>query len=59
MTKIVNQEKARQGRWGSNVLVVLIVALILAMAVWFGTEWYGEEIETPQTRNGQQTVPAD
>lgn len=58
MTKIVNQDKARQGRWGSPVLVVLVVALVLAMIVWYGAEWYGAEIETPRTEN-TQTIPAE
>jgi hypothetical protein len=38
--------KARQGRGGSQVLVVLVVALALSGAVWLGLEFYGEAIDT-------------
>lgn len=47
MSKIVPEEKAKQGRWGRHVLVILIVALILAMIVWGLVEIYGEAIEPP------------
>jgi len=39
--------KARQGRLGRPVLIVLIVALLLAMAVWWGVEIFGEQITPP------------
>lgn len=45
MTKIVPEEKARQGRWGRQVLMVLIGGLGLAMIVWAGVELYGEAID--------------
>ncbi|WP_197435002.1 hypothetical protein [Nitratireductor arenosus] len=38
----LDPEKARQGRRGLPVLIVLVVALILASAVWIGAEWWGE-----------------
>lgn len=38
--------KARQGRRGSQVLAVLVVALALSGAVWLGLEFYGEAIDT-------------
>lgn len=42
---VLPPEKARQGRWGFNVLTVLVVSLLLAMAVWWGVEIYGGAIE--------------
>lgn len=57
MTKIISENKARQGRSGWHVLVILIAALLLALAAWGGAEFYGEIIDakTPpadQTPNG-------
>lgn len=37
-------DKAKQGRRGRHVLMVLIVALILAMIAWAGVEIYGRMI---------------
>lgn len=47
MRKTVTQERARQGNWGRRVLLVLMLGLVLAAAVWFGVELYGEMIEPP------------
>jgi hypothetical protein len=44
LEKKVNAEKARQGRWGTHVLLILICALILAGIAWFGVEMYGEHL---------------
>lgn len=44
--KSVEPEKARQGRWGWQVLMVLVVALILAMIAWYAAETYGEATDT-------------
>ena len=41
-------EKARQGRRGPQVLVVLICAMILVMIVWGAVEIYGWTIEPSQ-----------
>lgn len=51
MTKTVPAEKAKQGRTGRQVLLVLVCALILASLAWYGAEFYGDVIspETPQT----------
>lgn len=38
-------DKARQGRWGGRVLMVLIAALILAAVAWWAAEIYGVAIE--------------
>lgn len=46
MPERISTNKARQGRWGFQVLTVLIVGLALAGAVWLGLEFYGESIDT-------------
>lgn len=40
-------DEARQGRWGWQVLMVLVGGLLLAMVVWAGVESYGEAIDPP------------
>jgi hypothetical protein len=45
VTKIIPENKARQGRWGWHVLIVLIAGLLLAFAVWGGVYFYGETID--------------
>jgi len=55
MTKIVAEDKARQGRWGWHALRILIAGLLLAFIAWGGAEIYGELIKRPTT---QETVPA-
>ncbi|MEQ1954166.1 hypothetical protein [Mesorhizobium sp. CN2-181] len=42
MQKTIPTDKARQAGWGRPVLVVLVVGLLLAMAVWAGVEIWGE-----------------
>ncbi|MEW9805757.1 hypothetical protein [Mesorhizobium marinum] len=37
--------KARQGRSGAQVLIVLVVSLAVAGAVWLGVEFYGEAMD--------------
>ncbi len=44
LEKKINAEKAKQGRSGIHVLLVLICGLILAGIVWFGVEMYGEHL---------------
>lgn len=55
MEKKVAPEKARQGKLGQPVLIVLICALILAAIAWFGAEMFGESID-PADNNSN--VPA-
>ncbi len=57
MTKTVPEDKARQGRWGRQVLVVLIAALVLAMIAWGAAEFYGEAIDSG-TPAGDSNAPA-
>jgi hypothetical protein len=45
MPKIVTGEKARQGRWGRQVLIVLIAGLLLALVAWGIAEIYGSSVE--------------
>lgn len=52
MPKVVPEQKARQGRWGGRVLIVLVAALILAMIAWAGAEYYGQSIEASQPAAG-------
>lgn len=52
MAKEVPTQKARQGRLGTQVLVVLVVALVLAMIAWWGAEMFGVAIE-PENPSGQ------
>ena len=46
MAERIPTDKARQGRWGTQVLLVLVVGLALAGAVWLGLEFYGEAIDS-------------
>lgn len=67
MTKKVNPTEARQGRRGTNVLVILVVALLLALLVWFGVGLFGTAIEPasedqiggdPMEQSGEETPEA-
>lgn len=49
MTRIIAQEKARQGGWGRDGLRILIAALLLAFVAWGGAEIYGRMIDTTAT----------
>lgn len=49
MTRIIAQEKARQGRWGRHGLRILIAALLLAFVAWGGAEIYGRMIDATTT----------
>ncbi|MGQ2904276.1 MAG: hypothetical protein ACT6RL_17570 [Neoaquamicrobium sediminum] len=55
MTKTVEKNKARQGRSGWQVLVVLVCALALAMLVWWGVGIFGSSIDPEDPVGG---VPA-
>lgn len=46
MAERIPANRARQGRWGTQVLLVLVIALALAGAVWLGLEFYGEAIDS-------------
>lgn len=50
MTKIIPEEKAKQGRSGYRILMILIASLLLLSVGWFAVETYGDAIETPQTQ---------
>lgn len=50
MTKIVPEEKAKQGRSGYRILTILIASLLLLSIGWYAVEQYGDVIEAPQTR---------
>ena len=57
MNKELPEKKARQGRLGLPVLVVLVAALILAAVAWWGAEIYGVFIETDQTMDTDTVDP--
>ncbi|MBI1621413.1 hypothetical protein [Aquamicrobium zhengzhouense] len=61
MEKKIDGNRARQGRSGWPVLVVLICALILVAIGWWAVEIYGESIE-PENPIGEtptEQVPAN
>lgn len=45
MAKIISSWKARQGRRGYQVLLVLVGGLLLAAVAWGAVEIYGEMID--------------
>lgn len=56
MPRIVDHNKARQGRSGWQVLVVLVCALVLALLVWWGVGLFGQAIDPEDPTGG---VPAE
>ncbi|WP_200957851.1 hypothetical protein [Mesorhizobium sp. Root157] len=56
MVRIFREQQAKQGRSGWHVLVVLIVAMLLAVVVWGGVEFYGETIDN-QANTPTQNSP--
>jgi hypothetical protein len=45
MATTIPTDKARQGRWGRHVLLILIIALLLTGVVWVAVEIYGESTD--------------
>jgi hypothetical protein len=59
MAEPLPPKKARQGRRGVPVLIVLVVGLILAMGAWWVAEYYGMAIEPPaQQQVGDPQQPS-
>lgn len=52
----ISPVKAKQGRMGTRVLMVLLVALVLAFIVWIPVEIWGkkEAVEVAPKQPGQQ-----
>jgi len=48
MREKLPENKARQGRTGFPVLIVLVAGLILAAIAWWGAEIYGVAIDESQ-----------
>jgi len=46
MVEQISGNRAKQGRSGHRVLVVLLSALALAAVGWFALEFYGEAIDS-------------
>ena len=55
----LSKDKARQGRRGFPVLVVLVLSLLLAMLVWWGVELYGDAIAPEGGEAVQELQPAE
>lgn len=47
MPKIISTDKARQGHWGTHLLLILIIAMVLVLIVWGAVEIYGQMIAPP------------
>lgn len=58
MPKTIRADKAKQGRRGFPVLVVLVCALLLAIAVWWGVDIYGESLDDQQAIETQKSTDA-
>lgn len=60
MKEVISTDRARQGRWGGRVLLILVASLFLVALAWIVAGYYGEEIKTPQTTEqpGQVNPPA-
>ncbi|TIQ36036.1 MAG: hypothetical protein E5X48_11480 [Mesorhizobium sp.] len=58
MTKIVPEDKARQGHWGWHALRILIAGLLLAFIAWAAVEVYGEMIKSQTTGQNAPQAPA-
>lgn len=57
MRKTVPTDKVRQGGWGTQVLVVLVAALVLAAGAWAIAEFYGEATDPQTPGQAEQTEP--
>ncbi|WP_192251827.1 hypothetical protein [Mesorhizobium silamurunense] len=58
MTKIVPEDKARQGHWGWHALRILVAGLLLAFIAWGAVEIYGELIKSPTSDQSVPEAPA-
>jgi hypothetical protein len=63
--KKISETAAKQGRKGTHVLTILIVALVLAAIVWWAVGIYGGAIEpenpvggAPTEQSGGEAPPA-
>lgn len=59
MTKEISPNKAKQGRQGRPVLVVLITGLLLAAVVWLVIEIYGSAIAPENPSGDPASVPTE
>ena len=52
---VIEPEKARQGRKGWRILIVLVCGLLLAMLVWWGVETFGKMIAPDEPIGSEPT----
>ena len=55
MTKIIPTDKARQGRTGRHLLLILICGLLLALVIWGLVEIYGKAIAPANSTTAIET----
>lgn len=55
--KRVSPSEARQGREGRPVLLILLVSIVAAFAVWFLVEIYGQVISPDKPSNSENSIP--
>ena len=58
MTKIIPEDKARQGHWGWHALRILVAGLLLVLVAWGVAEIYGVAIKQPTTEQPAQAPAA-
>lgn len=59
MIKEIHPNKAKQGRQGRPVLMVLIVGLLLALVAWGVIEIYGTSIAPENPSGDPSSVPTE
>lgn len=57
MTRNIDEQRAKQGRSGRQVLTILIVALVLMAIGWYFVELYGRNIN-PEPSKPVETAPS-
>ncbi len=58
MPKTAPTDKARQGTMGTQVLVILVAALVLAAGAWMIAEFYGQATEPQNPGQAEEVEPS-